>query len=63
VNAGNDTRDVAIEINNASVAANDTGGGKGGGGRLEWLALAFLLSLLKRKWGHSSFAAKRDRAQ
>jgi hypothetical protein len=48
-NSANDARDVAMAINGAAVSASN--GPQGGGGRVEWLALAFLALLLLRKPG------------
>ncbi len=41
-NPANDSRDVAVEISGATVAASNAPTGSGGGGRMEWLALALL---------------------
>jgi hypothetical protein len=62
VNPANDARDVAVDISGTTVQASNGPDGKGGGGRLEWLALAFLALLVLRKWGHSSFASQWGRA-
>jgi hypothetical protein len=50
VNPANDAREVAVEIGGTNVqASNGPGTGKGGGGRMEWLALALLGLLVARK--------------
>jgi hypothetical protein len=54
VNSANDARDVAMEISGTDVQASDGPSGKGGGGRMEWLALCFLALLVTRKWGRGS---------
>jgi hypothetical protein len=46
-NSANDARDVTMAISGAAVSASN--GPQGGGGRVEWLALAFLALLLLRK--------------
>ena len=63
-NPANNSRDVAVEIAGGTPATVDGGGvgGKGGGGRMEWLALALLGAMvLRKKWGHSPFPSKRGR--
>lgn len=47
-NPANDSRDVAVEISGATVSASNAPSGSGGGGRLEWLALALLALLVAR---------------
>jgi hypothetical protein len=57
-NPANDARDVTLDIAAPPVATQSepsTGAGKGGGGRLEWLALLFLALVKWGKWGHSPF--------
>ncbi|HUQ12583.1 MAG TPA: M12 family metallo-peptidase [Steroidobacteraceae bacterium] len=62
-NAANDSRDVALEINGATVSASDgPGKGSGGGGSLEWMGLAMLTMLVLRKWGQPPFSSKRGQA-
>src|SRR5690349_18637261 len=53
INAANDSREVAMEIRGATVAASNGpgAGGGGGGGRMEWLGLGLLLVLVVRKRG------------
>jgi hypothetical protein len=62
VNPANDARDVAMTIGDTPVQASNGPGGRGGGGRMEWLALALLGWAVLRKWGHSSIPRKRGRA-
>lgn len=50
-NPANDSRDVAVEISGATVAASNASGSSGGGGRMEWLALAMLALLVWQKVG------------
>ncbi len=45
-NAGNDNRNVAIDIAGGNAAAVSGGGGSGGGGRMEWMALVLLGALV-----------------
>jgi hypothetical protein len=45
-NAANDNRDVAVEIAGGDPAAVSESGGRGGGGRMEWLALLLLGALV-----------------
>ena len=47
VNPANDAGEVVLEINGTTVAASKEPGG--GGGRIEWLALALLAMLVARK--------------
>jgi hypothetical protein len=58
VNPANDARDVAMAISGSNVQASNGPDGKGGGGRVEWLLLAFLALA---KWGQSPFSSKRGR--
>ena len=65
-NATNNSRDVAVEIAGGTTAAvtggnGASGKGRGGGGRLEWLALALLGAMVLKKWGHSPFPSKMGR--
>ena len=46
-NTANDARDVRVEISGATVSASNGPGG--GGGRIEWLALAFRALLVARR--------------
>ncbi|HEU5136923.1 MAG TPA: M12 family metallo-peptidase [Steroidobacteraceae bacterium] len=48
-NPANDNRDVAVEIAGGDPAAASSGGSAKGGGRMEWLALVLLLSLVLRR--------------
>jgi hypothetical protein len=48
-NAANDSRDVAIEIAGGDPAGVDEGSKSGGGGSMEWLALALLGALVWRR--------------
>ena len=50
-NPANDSRDVAVEISGATVAASNASGRSGGGGRMEWLALTLLALLVWHKVG------------
>jgi hypothetical protein len=57
LNPANDTREVVLEISGAAVAASKE---PGGGGRIEWLALAFLAMLVARRWSVSRIAIGRS---
>jgi hypothetical protein len=48
-NAANDTKDVALQVSNASSASASTKSG-GGGGSFEWLSLVGLALLVAGKW-------------
>jgi hypothetical protein len=47
-NTANDSKDVALQISNPANAAQTAGSG-GGGGRFEWVALAFLALFVVRR--------------
>src|SRR6185503_17086203 len=47
-NSANDSKDVALQISNATNSTQTAGGG-GGGGRFEWLALACLALFVVRR--------------